>query len=193
VLAAAGMSAAAISATGAVLEGGAIAYAIYDTGKTAVEVKQDLAAGRLDDAAAKTGGTLGAIVGGVGANKVIGKAVPGALPGAVGEAGAVEANAPKVAQVTEVGVAASVNETGVAILRDGFYEVNGFKFSEYYYNKVWSTGRGAPSLVAREILASGETGVPDALKTGFYRYESMGWEMVYNPTTKEVWHIQPIK
>lgn len=101
-LAAAGMSAAAISATGAVLQGGAVVYALYDTGKTAVEVKQDVDAGRLDAAASKAGGTLGAIVGGVGANKVIGKEVGELANQAVTEA--VEVNAPKVAQVAEVGV-----------------------------------------------------------------------------------------
>jgi len=36
-------------------------------------------------------------------------------------------------------------------------------------------------------------GVPDACKPGFFRYEAYGWEMVFNPTTKEVWHLQPIK
>lgn len=80
-----------------------------------------------------------------------------------------------------------------AAQRGGYFEVNGLKFSEYYYNKLWSTGRGAPSLVAKEILASGVKGVPDACKPGFFRYEAYGWEMVFNPTTKEVWHLQPIK
>jgi filamentous hemagglutinin len=79
------------------------------------------------------------------------------------------------------------------VLKDGYYEVNGLKFSEYYYNKLWSTGRGAPSLVANEILASGAKGVPDAVKAGFFRYISGGWEMVFNPTTKEVWHLQPLR
>jgi hypothetical protein len=89
---------------------------------------------------------------------------------------------------------APVNIGTTAVLRNGYYEVNGFKFSEYYYNKLWNTGRGAPSLVAREVLegAAGK-GVTDAVKTGFYRYEYGGWEMIYNPTTKEVWHLQPIK
>jgi hypothetical protein len=36
-----------------------------------------------------------------------------------------------------------------AAQRGGYFEVNGLKFSEYYYNKLWSTGRGAPSLVAK--------------------------------------------
>lgn len=80
-----------------------------------------------------------------------------------------------------------------AVLKDGYYEVNGFKFSEYYYNKLWNTGRKAPSLVAREILDAAGPGVPDAIKPGFFKYVSNGWELVYNPVTKEVWHLQPIK
>ena len=90
--------------------------------------------------------------------------------------------------------AAPILEQGaVAVLKNGYYEVNGLKFSKIYYEKLWSTGRGAPSLVANEILASGANGVPDVVKAGFLRYESAGWEMVFNPATKEVWHLQPLK
>jgi hypothetical protein len=61
-----------------------------------------------------------------------------------------------------------VNHTSKAILKNGYYEVNGLKFSKYYYNKLWSTRRGAPSLVAKEILKAGvKHTVPDALKPGF--------------------------
>jgi hypothetical protein len=35
--------------------------------------------------------------------------------------------------------------------------------------------------------------VPDAIKAGFNKYTYGGWEMIYNPETKEVWHLQPIK
>ena len=87
----------------------------------------------------------------------------------------------------------AVEQGARAVLKDGFYEVNGLRFSEYYYSKLWSTGRPAPSLVANEILRSGAHGVPDAIKVGFLRYEALGWEMVYNPVTREVWHLQPIK
>jgi RHS repeat-associated protein len=87
-----------------------------------------------------------------------------------------------------------INQTSEAILKNGYYEVNGFKFSEYYYNKLWSTGRGAPSLVAKEVLEGGaKTAVPDAMKAGFNKYIHGGWEMIYNPATKEVWHLQPIR
>jgi len=77
-LAAAGLSAAAITVVGTVTEVGLIAYAAYDVGKTAVEVKEDLDAGRLDAAASKVGGLTGTIIGGVGASKVLGKGVTGA-------------------------------------------------------------------------------------------------------------------
>ncbi len=87
----------------------------------------------------------------------------------------------------------AVNQTITAILKDGFYEVNGFKFSDFYYNKLWNTGRGAPSLAAGEILQGATNVTPDAIKAGFFRYEFGGWEMVYNPITKEVWHIQPMR
>jgi hypothetical protein len=87
-----------------------------------------------------------------------------------------------------------INQTSKAILKNGYYEVNGFKFSEFYYNKLWNTGRGAPSLVAKEVLEGGaKTAVPDAEKAGFNKYIHGGWEMIYNPATKEVWHLQPIR
>ncbi len=90
--------------------------------------------------------------------------------------------------------AAAINQGSKAILRDGYYEVNGYKFSKYYYEKLWNTGRGGPSLVVEEILkATGGKGVPDALKKGFFTYESGGWELVYNPKTMEVWHLQPVR
>ena len=78
VLAAAGMSAASLTIAGGAIEGGLLAYAAYDVGKTAVEVKDDIAAGRLDAAASKVGGLTGTIIGGVGASKVLGKGVAGA-------------------------------------------------------------------------------------------------------------------
>jgi hypothetical protein len=51
-------------------------------------------------------------------------------------------------------------------------------FAVCYYEKLWSTGRGTLSIVANEILATGTKGVPDAIKSGFFRYEVGGWEMV---------------
>ncbi len=86
---------------------------------------------------------------------------------------------------------ARVNPTSTALLRNGYYEVNGLKFSDYYYNRLWSTGRPGPSLVANEILQGSKPLGPNS-KPGFYNYEFGGVEMIYNPSTREVWHLQPI-
>ena len=45
---------------------------------------------------------------------------------------------------------------------DGFYQAEGtpFKFSEYYYNRLWSTGRGAPFVQADEVLKTATTVTP---------------------------------
>jgi len=51
---------------GVAIKRGFLAYAAYDVGKTAVEVKEDLDAGRLDAAASKVGGLTGTIIGGGG-------------------------------------------------------------------------------------------------------------------------------
>jgi len=87
--------------------------------------------------------------------------------------------------------AATSNGDGTrAVLRDGYYYVNGFKYSQYYYERLWNTGRHAPSLISRMILeATKGQGVPDPVKEGFYRYVYDGWTLVYNPTTKEIWHL----
>jgi hypothetical protein len=87
----------------------------------------------------------------------------------------------------------SVNKTSQAILKNGYYEVNGFRFSEYYYSRLWQNGRGAPSLLAKEILCEAKSITVDKIKDGFFRYECGNWEMIYNPTTKEVWHLSPMK
>ena len=80
-------------------------------------------------------------------------------------------------------------------LVDDFYQVEGssFKFSKYYYERLWSTGRGAPFLQAEEVLKTARTVMPDRMKSGFFRYVNDKLEMVYNPITKEVWHIQPVR
>ncbi len=84
-----------------------------------------------------------------------------------------------------------INQTSKTLLKGGFYEVNGFKFSKYYYEKLWDTGRGASSLISREVLQGAKIAVPDEVKKGFFRYEFGNWEMIYNPKTKEVWHLMP--
>ncbi|OOF44700.1 hypothetical protein BKK51_08485 [Rodentibacter trehalosifermentans] len=78
--------------------------------------------------------------------------------------------------------------------KDGYYHADGMKISENYYEKLWNNGRKAPFIQAREIIQSNPKITPDDRgKVGFYRYESNGLEMIYNPQTKEIWHIQPIK
>ncbi len=67
-----------------------------------------------------------------------------------------------------------INQTGEAILKNGYYEVNGFKFSEYYYIKLWNNGRKAPSLTAKIILEEGRLIGPDS-KLGFFRYQTHDW------------------
>jgi len=77
------------------------------------------------------------------------------------------------------------------LIVDGYYEVNGFKILPKYYNKLRATGRPVPTLFAKEILDNATTIVPDAKEAGFFKYEFGNWELVYNPTTKVIRHIQP--
>ena len=84
------------------------------------------------------------------------------------------------------------NISSTAILKNGYYEVNGFRFSERYFNKLWDNGRGGASLIAKEILLNYQSIAKDKQIPGFYRLVYNGWEMVYNFGTKEVWHIMPI-
>lgn len=86
----------------------------------------------------------------------------------------------------------NINQDFQAVFKDGYYEVNGFRFSKYYYERLWDKGRGAPSLVVKEILEKPEKILSDS-RPGFMKYEAHGWELVYNPLTREVWHLQPIK
>jgi filamentous hemagglutinin len=88
-----------------------------------------------------------------------------------------------------------INQSEKAVLVNGYYEVRGFKFSKYYYERLWATGRGAPTFAAEAILKDATKVIPDVVNgsKGFYRYFWDRWEMVYNPITKEVYHIQPIK
>jgi hypothetical protein len=88
----------------------------------------------------------------------------------------------------------TVNECSIAILKDGYYEVNGLKFTQYYYNRLWNGGRKAPSLIAQAILDNAAEILPDPKGCdGFYKYVSDGWYMIYNPTTKIVSHLEPLK
>ena len=88
-----------------------------------------------------------------------------------------------------------VTGVGRPINFDGeFYSADGFRFSSSYYDKLWSNGRPAPFLQARSILDSNPRITPDPRGgPGYFRYESSGLEMIYNPTTGQVGHIQPIR
>src|SRR5690606_29286687 len=45
-----------------------------------------------------------------------------------------------------------INRGYEAILKNGYYELNGLKFSKYYYERLWDKGRKSPSLIAKSIL-----------------------------------------
>ncbi|WP_131667653.1 hemagglutinin repeat-containing protein [Psychrobacter pygoscelis] len=45
-----------------------------------------------------------------------------------------------------------VNSSKPIIQKDGYYYSDGMKMTEYYYNKLWSNGRSAPFIQAREII-----------------------------------------
>ena len=60
----------------------------------------------------------------------------------------------------------ALGETGVNVVVGAvtYVEVNGFRFSRYYYEKLWNTGRKAPSLIAKLILeGTGGKGIADPL------------------------------
>ena len=84
---------------------------------------------------------------------------------------------------------------GKPIEFDGkFYSVDGLKFSKDYYDRLWREGRPAPFLQAREVLSSNPRVIPDPRGApGYFKYEGGGLEMIYNPTTGQVGHIQPIR
>jgi RHS repeat-associated protein len=77
---------------------------------------------------------------------------------------------------------------------DGFVDAAGsaFRFRPQYYDRLWQTGRPAPFLAAQEVLETATSVAPDVMP-GFYRYSNGAAEMVYNPTTREVWHLQPTR
>lgn len=145
----------------------------------------------------------GAKLGGLAAVQVLGGYVLGKVFGWAGRAitgrfvgaGAGEVIGGTIGPACETAannISGALNKTSNIILRDGYYEANGFKVSELYYNELWNTGRPAPFLVAPEVLDGATTVTADVIKPGFFRYEFGGLEMVYNPTTGEIWHLQPI-
>lgn len=67
------------------------------------------------------------------------------------------------------------------------------RISIRYYERLWVAGRPAPFVQAREILNSNPTVTRDPQgRPGFNRYVSNNLELIYNPTTGEIWHIQPL-
>ncbi|WP_368660805.1 hypothetical protein [Paracoccus sp. (in: a-proteobacteria)] len=76
-----------------------------------------------------------------------------------------------------------------------FYSADGFKFSASYYNRLWSSeARPAPFLQARAIMDSNPAITPDPRgAAGYFRYKGAGMEIIYNPTTGQVGHIQPLR
>ena len=70
-------------------------------------------------------------------------------------------------------------------------ERNGFKFTKDYYDKLWSTGRKAPSLIAQEIIAGAGSSVPDLFDSRFVVYTYNEWRLVIDPVTKFIQHLGP--
>ena len=126
--------------------------------------------------------TEGAALAGAGTKAGAGGIVDVGIGSEVASGGAVEIGAASNAATKEIKVV------------NGFYEAEGtpFKFSEYYYKRLWSTGRGGPFVQEEEVFKIATTVTPDRM-AGFYRYTNGSMEMVYNPATKEVWHIQPLR
>ncbi len=89
----------------------------------------------------------------------------------------------------------NITTGGRPINFDGeFYSADGFKFSERYYQYLYDNGRPAPFLQAREVLNSNPKITPDPQGApGFFRYEGGGLEMIYNPTTGQVGHLQLVR
>jgi filamentous hemagglutinin len=121
-----------------------------------------------------------------GAGKVIGR-VSASAEKAVRQA----LNIAKPGVKAELGV---VNAGKPIIKENGFYSVDGMKISTKYYDRLWEQGRPAPFLQAREILNSNPKISPDPRgAVGYFKYESSGLEMIFNPKTGQIGHIQPIR
>lgn len=80
------------------------------------------------------------------------------------------------------------------VLNNSYYEVNGFKFTEYYYNRLWENGRSFPGFRAEAILKGASMIIEDPKKhSGFYKYVYEDWEMIFNPETRIVSHLSKTK
>lgn len=74
---------------------------------------------------------------------------------------------------------------------DGYVQNSTFKFKHWYHDKLWKEGRPYPFLQAQEVLDTATSVSKDRMK-GFYRYTNGRLEMVYNPKTREIFHLQPL-
>jgi len=81
--------------------------------------------------------------------------------------------------------------SNTTIITDNYFFINGFKFSNQYYEYLWRSGRYAPSLIAREVLGNATKITPDEVP-GFNKYIYENIKLVYNPTTKEIIHLGPL-
>ncbi|HEX9983226.1 MAG TPA: RHS repeat-associated core domain-containing protein [Thermoanaerobaculia bacterium] len=81
------------------------------------------------------------------------------------------------------------------LLQDGYVVAEGssLKFTERYYTKMQAR-YGSPFIAAEEILETATTVGPDPQgKAGFARYTNGVNEMIFNPTTGEVWHMKKLQ
>jgi RHS repeat-associated protein len=72
---------------------------------------------------------------------------------------------------------------------------NGYTMTNYYHSKLLATGRSDFAKKSTDILNSplSYAGRDPKGYPGFNRYIHDGWELVYNPFTKEISHLAPIK
>ncbi len=78
-----------------------------------------------------------------------------------------------------------------AALEAGLIEVNGFKFPISYYEKLWNTGRLAPGFRVESIIKGATESLPDT-NPSFVKYIHNGWELIMDPITNFIQHLQPL-
>ena len=77
-------------------------------------------------------------------------------------------------------------------LMDGFYLVDGLKISDSYYERLWKEGRSIPTSEGGLRQQSCDLPVPRGAP-GYFRYEGAGLEVIYDPITGQIGHIQPVR
>jgi filamentous hemagglutinin len=71
---------------------------------------------------------------------------------------------------------------------------DGFRMTEYYFNKLTSSGRADFASRALNIIQNATEVTPDPEGyEGVYRYVYNSWELLYNPLTQEISHLGPLK